>query len=189
MRIETTPLAGLLVVHLALAQDNRGCFMRLWDQEWKFTADSRQWDQDSISYSHLKGTLRGLHFQYKPHEQAKYVVLLEGKITDIAVDLRLDSPTFGNWFACELDSGMPRALFIPRGFAHGFVTRSDKCTVLYKMDAPYDPSLESGIVWNDTDLNIDWGITDPIMSDRDRGFGTFSLVSQELNRRYQNEQG
>lgn len=189
MRIETTPLAGLLVVHLDPVKDNRGCFTRLWDIQWEFCTDDLQWNQDSISYSRQKGTLRGLHFQHKPREQAKYVVLLEGKITDIAVDLRLDSPTFGNWVACEMDAAIPKALFIPPGFAHGFVTRSDNCLILYKMDAPYDPNLESGIVWNDPDLNIDWGITDPIISDRDRSFGTFSVVTQEVNRRYKNEQG
>ena len=189
MQIETTPLAGLLVVHLDSVKDNRGCFTRLWDIQWRFTTANSEWDQDSISHSRSKGTLRGLHFQFKPREQVKYVILLEGRITDIAVDLRLDSPTFGNWFACELDSAMPMALFIPKGFAHGFVTRSDNCLVMYKMDAPYDPTLESGIVWNDPDLNINWGITDPIISDRDRGFGTFSQASQELNRRYQNGQG
>lgn len=163
--------------------------MRLWDKNWKFATGESQWDQDSVSFSRLKGTLRGLHFQYKPREQAKYVVLLEGRIMDIAVDLRLNSSTFGKWFACEMEASMPRALFIPPGFAHGFVTRSDNCLILYKMDAPYDPNLESGIVWDDPDLNIDWGITDPIISDRDRSFGTFSLVSQEINRRYKNEQG
>ena len=183
MQIETTPLAGLLVVHLDPVEDNRGCFTRLWDIQWRVSAEDIQWNQDSISYSRPKGTLRGLHFQFKPREQAKYVVVLEGRITDIVVDLKLNSPTFGSWFACELDAAIPRALFIPRGFAHGFVTRSDNCVVLYKMDAPYDPSLESGIVWNAPDLNIDWGITDPIVSDRDRGFGSFSQVSQELYRR------
>ena len=127
--------------------------------------------QDNQAFS-PKGILRGLHLQLDPHGQAKLVRILKGRVIDVAVDLRKNSPTFGKSYAVELDGETQKMLFIPVGFAHGYVTLEDTL-FFYKCSNFYHKESESGIIWNDPDLNIDWGIKNPIISDKDSKLPTF----------------
>ena len=124
--------------------------------------------QDNHSSSTVKGTLRGIHFQRGEKAQAKLVRCVRGKVLDVAVDLRPSSPTYKQWQAFELSEENKRQLLIPRGFGHGFVTLTDHAEFLYRTDNPYAPEAEAGILWNDPELGIDWGISDPILSEKDR---------------------
>ncbi len=125
--------------------------------------------QDNQCLSITRGTLRGLHFQRSPFEQAKLVRVLKGAIYDVVVDIRPNSPNRGRWFGATLSAEESEQLFVPRGFAHGFVTLSEKSVVSYKMDAPYSPESEAGIKWNDPDLNIRWPVTydEVVLSEKD----------------------
>jgi dTDP-4-dehydrorhamnose 3,5-epimerase len=126
--------------------------------------------QDNHSFSRAPGVLRGLHFQTPPHAQAKFVRCVRGAVWDVAVDIRAGSPTFGNWVAAELSAENGDQLFIPAGFAHGFVTLLPDTEVLYKVTDFYAPQSESGLIWNDPDLALPWPLPagGPILSDKDR---------------------
>ncbi len=133
--------------------------------------------QDNQSWSRARGTLRGLHFQSPPAAQAKLIACLRGRILDVVIDLRVGSPTFGRHLAVELgDEGSQ--LFVPEGFAHGFLTLTDDVAVAYKVSAPYDPSLDGGVAWNDPDLDITWPVVPPgpCLSDRDRSLPRLSRL-------------
>ncbi|MDR2616267.1 MAG: dTDP-4-dehydrorhamnose 3,5-epimerase [Endomicrobium sp.] len=127
-----------------------------------------EFDQDNHSKSSVH-VLRGLHYQKKPYEQAKPVRCLQGQICDVAVDIRKESKSFGRWVIVELSEENKNMLYIPKGFAHGFVVMSNETQVVYKVSGKYSPEHESGIIWNDKKLNIDWKINfEPILSDRDK---------------------
>lgn len=130
--------------------------------------------QDNHSYSRPAGTLRGLHFQAPPHAQAKLVRCLRGRIFDVAVDIRRESPTFGQWVGLELSSENGKQLFIPVGFAHGFVTLEPDCEVAYKVNDFYAPDCDGGIRWNDPDIGIEWPVSNltPVLSDKDATLGS-----------------
>ena len=125
--------------------------------------------QDNHSFSKASGTLRGLHFQAPPHSQAKLVRCIRGRIFDVAVDIRRDSPTFGQWVGLELSAENGKQLFIPVGFAHGFITLDQECEILYKVNNYYAPDCDGGIAWNDPDLAIDWPLDELmlVLSDKD----------------------
>ncbi|MDD5490112.1 MAG: dTDP-4-dehydrorhamnose 3,5-epimerase, partial [Candidatus Moranbacteria bacterium] len=123
--------------------------------------------QDNHSLSARKGVLRGLHFQTPPNAQAKLVRVTQGKVFDVIVDLRKDSPTFGKWEGFEISADGFEMLFIPRGFAHAYCTLEDNTEFQYKVDGFYAPESDSGIIWNDPTLNIKWPIKDPILSEKD----------------------
>ena len=123
--------------------------------------------QDNHSFSAQKGTLRGLHFQKNPFAQAKLVRCARGAILDVAVDIRQGSPSFGRWTAVELSAGNKKQLLIPRGFAQGFLTLTDDVEILYKADQYYSPEADRSIVWNDPAIGVEWGITNPILSQKD----------------------
>jgi len=126
-------------------------------------------DMDFVQHNHSrssKGTLRGLHFQTAPG-QAKLVRCPRGKIFDVAVDLRRDSPTFGQWEGHELDDETHRQLFVPVGFGHGFAVLSEEADVTYMLSSTYDPATESGIAWDDPDVGVKWPVADPLLSERD----------------------
>ncbi|MGB0357150.1 MAG: dTDP-4-dehydrorhamnose 3,5-epimerase [Flavobacteriaceae bacterium] len=159
MQIEETKLSGCFLVTPDIHKDGRGYFMETYRQSWtdalgEFTGD---FVQDNQSFSHY-GTIRGLHFQTGEHAQAKWVRVLFGKILDVAVDLRSDSPTYGQYIAVELSAAKHNQLWIPKGFAHGFSVLSQTAVVCYKCDAYYNKEAESGIHPLDRSLNIDWGI-------------------------------
>src|SRR5271157_707434 len=130
--------------------------------------------QDNCSAS-VKGTLRGLHYQLH-HTQAKLCRVVEGEALDVAVDVRLGSPTFAKWTSVLLSAERHNQIFIPRGFAHGFVALSDSVQFLYKCSDVYDPSSEYGIIWNDPDLAISWGVTNPLISGKDAKNSTLASL-------------
>jgi dTDP-4-dehydrorhamnose 3,5-epimerase len=126
--------------------------------------------QDNQAFNARKGTVRGLHFQTAPHAQGKLVRVIRGAIWDVAVDVRAGSPSFGRWAAAELTAQGGEQLFVPRGFAHGYVTLSDDTELFYKVDGQYAPDLEGGVAWDDPDLALPWPLAgEPVLSEKDRG--------------------
>lgn len=176
-----TPIAGLLLVRPKLFRDPRGWFLESYNRDAFLGAGIPEtFVQDNHSQS-VQGTLRGLHFQTRPG-QAKLIRCTQGSIWDVAVDIRAGSPTFGSHFGCELKADDPLQLFIPVGFAHGFLVLSETAEVQYKCSNVYNPATESGIAWDDPDLRVPWplyGIT-PIISDRDRKNQSFQAFRTAL---------
>jgi dTDP-4-dehydrorhamnose 3,5-epimerase len=175
MNIQQLEIPGLALIECKRFTDDRGFFTERFRADlWKkWQPEHGGFIQDNYSWSKV-GVLRGLHYQLNPG-QGKLVTCLQGRILDVAVDLRRNSPTFGKHFKLELDSQQPRWLWIPVGFAHGFVVLSPEgAGVMYKVDAPYAPASEGSIVWNDPKLAIDWGIREPILSDKDRVAPSFA---------------
>lgn len=169
MKIETTPIQDLVIINPTVFQDERGYFMESYNQQ-KFAELGITIDfvQDNQSFS-KQGTLRGLHYQNPPFAQTKLVRVLQGEIIDVAVDIRKNSPTYGQHFAIKLSAENKKQLLIPQGFAHGFSVVSETAVVLYKCDQFYNKASEGGIRFDDPALNIDWGIDlkTAIVSDKD----------------------
>ncbi|MFQ5743415.1 MAG: dTDP-4-dehydrorhamnose 3,5-epimerase [Acidobacteriota bacterium] len=157
----------LILVEARGLEDGRGFFAELYKRS-VFAANGieDEFVQDNHSRS-VQGTLRGLHYQLQPQAQAKLVVVLRGRIFDVAVDIRRGSPSYGRWLGIDLDAGAGEMLYLPPGFAHGFCVVSDEADVLYKVTAEYAPELERGIIWNDADIGIRWPLTAPRLSARD----------------------
>ena len=170
MQVFETPIKGLLVIQPTIFNDSRGYFFESFNQE-KFnnlTKTNTQFVQDNRAFSSF-GVLRGLHYQNNPHAQAKLVSVLHGKVLDVAVDIRPNSETFGKHFSIELSAENKTQLFVPCGFAHGYVVLSDTAEFFYKCDNFYNKNAEGGIAFNDPQLNIDWQIdlSKAIISDKD----------------------
>ena len=166
---ERLRIEGVILVKPKVFGDNRGFFMESYKKS-EFIAGgiNTEFRQDNHSKS-SKGVLRGLHYQAPPFEQAKLVRCTRGKIYDVAVDIRKNSKTFGEYIRVELSEENKHMLYIPEGFAHGFVVLSDEAELLYKTSNEYAPSVDRGIRWNDEDLNIDWGIDfEPVLSEKDK---------------------
>jgi len=170
MKFKKAELEGVYIVEPAVFGDHRGFFMESWSKR-SFAEAGLHYDfvQDNHSSSTVKGTLRGLHFQRGERAQAKLVRCVKGAVLDVAVDLRPSSPTYRKWVAVELSAGNKKQMLIPRGFAHGFLTLTDDVEFLYKADNFYAPEADGGIRWNDPLLGVDWGIADPILSEKDSG--------------------
>jgi dTDP-4-dehydrorhamnose 3,5-epimerase len=170
VRFRETLLAGSFVVEPELVEDERGFFARTFcSREFAALGVDPVVAQCGISYNRERGTLRGLHYQIEPHQEAKLVACSRGRLFDVAVDLRPGSPTFGRWTAAELSADNHLSLYIPPGLAHGFVTLEPHTEVRYQISAPYSPDAARGVRWDDPDLNIDWPEVRPfIISDRDR---------------------
>ncbi|MBX9710867.1 MAG: dTDP-4-dehydrorhamnose 3,5-epimerase [Xanthobacteraceae bacterium] len=171
MNIERLPILDVLLVTPAKHGDQRGFFSEV------FRADSflkngiaAPFVQDNHVFSAQRGVLRGLHFQSPPHAQGKLVRCVRGAILDVAVDIRAGSPTFGHHVAVELSAANWRQLWIPPGFAHGYMTLEDNCEVIYKVTDYYAPESDRGIAWDDPSLGIDWRLphSDIVLSDKDR---------------------
>jgi dTDP-4-dehydrorhamnose 3,5-epimerase len=161
-------IQGLFILEPTIYEDDRGWFFESFHQE-RFrenTGYTKSFVQDNESFS-IQHVLRGLHFQLPPMAQAKLVKVLKGKVLDVAVDIRKDSASYGQYQKIELSDSNRRMFFIPEGFAHGFLALSDEVIFQYKCSNFYSPNHDSGIAWNDTDLNIDWGINHPIISKKD----------------------
>jgi dTDP-4-dehydrorhamnose 3,5-epimerase len=164
----TDTLPEVLVVDPAVHHDPRGFFVETYHYpRYRAAGIDVTFVQDNHSRS-ARGTLRGLHWQVAPHPQAKLIRVLQGEILDVAVDVREASPTFGRWAAVTLSAANFRQLYLPVGFAHGFLVLSDVADVEYKCSDVYDKAAERGLMWNDPDLGIDWPVADPILSPRDR---------------------
>jgi dTDP-4-dehydrorhamnose 3,5-epimerase len=181
MKITKTELEGVVIVEPAVFEDARGTFSETFSER-DFAAglaahgfEPPCFVQDNESRSR-RGVVRGLHFQKEPHAQAKLVRAATGRILDVAVDMRASSPTFGRHVAVELSAENRRQLFIPHGFAHGFVALEDDTTVMYKVDAYYAPESDGGVLWNDPALGIDWGIapSEAILSAKDAALPTMN---------------
>ncbi len=158
MKIETTPIQDLVIINPTVFEDERGYFMESFNQQSLQEAGINiHFVQDNQSFS-KRGTLRGLHYQNPPFAQTKLVRVLQGEIMDVAVDLRKNSPTYGQHFAIQLSAENNKQLMIPQGFAHGFSVLSETAVVMYKCDQFYNKASEGGIRFDDPALNIDWGI-------------------------------
>ena len=171
---EKQKIKDVILVKPKVFGDNRGFFMESYKKS-EFFANGITTEFNQVTHSKSQAhVLRGLHFQQKPYEQVKLVRCVKGRIYDVAVDIRPDSETFGQYVRVELSEENKYQLFIPEGFAHGFVVLSDEAELLYKTSNEYAPQADSGILWNDKDLNIDWGIDfAPILSEKDRIQQTF----------------
>lgn len=168
MEIKPLKLSGTFEIVPKIIGDARGYFLESYSEKI-FDADGLQtvWVQENQSLSEKKYTLRGLHFQTPPFAQAKLVRAVRGEILDAFVDLRKDSPTYGEWDAIHLSEENCKAVYVPRGFAHGFCTLTENTIIQYKVDNYYSPEHDSGIRWNDSDIGINWEIENPILSAKD----------------------
>ena len=174
MQVETAGLPGVVILRPRVFEDERGFFLESYNQETlRSHGIETAFVQDNHSRS-ARGTLRGLHFQIPPAGQVKLVRVVRGAIWDVAVDIRVGSPTFGHWVGAELSAENFRQLYIPSGFAHGFCVLSEEAEVLYKASHVYSPAHEQGIVWNDAALQIAWPVAEPLLSERDRRLGTLA---------------
>ncbi|ACK51632.1 dTDP-4-dehydrorhamnose 3,5-epimerase [Methylocella silvestris BL2] len=177
MDVKTTDLPGVLVLKPRRFADQRGYFVETYNRRTFAKAGvDAQFVQDNQSFSAKAGTIRGLHFQLPPAAQAKLVRAVRGAIFDVAVDLRAGSPTFGRWIGETLTAGGGEQLLIPRGFAHAFCTLEDDVEVAYKVDDFYAPTCDSGLIWNDPDLKIEWPVeaSAAVLSDKDAKLGRFA---------------
>lgn len=183
MKIESSPLPGCFIIHDTVFGDSRGGFFESFNRKTfqNLTGVDVNFVQDNQSTS-MRGVLRGLHFQKGDAAQAKLVRVLHGAVLDVAVDLRKDSETFGRYYSIELTSTSHTQLFIPRGFAHGFIVLSDTAVFFYKCDNYYDKSAEGGIIYNDPQLNIDWRLdsSEFVLSEKDKHNGTLQQYIETL---------
>lgn len=181
MKIEITPIKDLLIINPLIYEDNRGYFFESYNQRFfRELGIYTNFVQDNQSVS-VKGVLRGLHFQ-KIAPQAKLVRCIVGEVYDVVVDLRKSSETYKKWFGVKLSEDNMKMMFVPKGFAHGFVTLSDVAVFHYKCDELYMPSSDGGIIYNDPEINIDWGVdvSQLIMSDKDRVLPKLADIETDL---------
>jgi len=181
MKIETTPIKDLIIINPSVYEDNRGYFFESYNQRFfREQGIYTNFVQDNQSIN-VKGVLRGLHFQ-KIAPQAKLVRCIVGEVYDVVVDLRKSSDTYKQWFGVKLSEDNMKMMLVPKGFAHGFVTLSDVAVFHYKCDELYMPSADGGIIYNDPEINIDWGIdvNQLIMSDKDRVLPKLADIETEL---------
>jgi len=176
MEIIKPPIEGLLLIKPYIFGDDRGYFFESWSKDI-FVKNGLDFEfvQDNESLSG-KGVLRGLHFQNPPFAQGKLVRVIKGRVLDVAVDIRKESQTYGQYFSVELSEENKTIFWVPPGFAHGFITLEDDTIFTYKCTGVYNAASEGSLLWNDTDLNIDWRINTPLVSDKDllaESFETF----------------
>ena len=176
--VEEKEIEGIIIFETEVFRDDRGYFMEFYNEK-RFNhnlLENFSFKQDNISCS-KKNVLRGLHFQAPPYEQGKLIQVLKGKVIDVVVDLRMNSKTFGKHMKIELSSDNCKQLWIPPGFAHGFLTLEDDTLFSYKCTNHYSKNHEMDLLWNDENLNIEWGIENPIISEKDKKATKF----QDLN--------
>lgn len=178
MVIKGTKLAGVRVIEPQIFADARGHFLEIYqNQRYVTQSITDHFVQDNLSFS-TKDVLRGLHYQLR-QPQAKLVLVLDGRIFDVAVDIRLGSPSFGKWFGVVLSSEDYRQVFIPQGFAHGFCVLSETARVLYKCTDYHAPADERGLVWNDETLAIEWPVRAPVLSPKDAAYPSLKEISPD----------
>ena len=172
--LKNTPLKDLVLIDIDDFEDERGFFIESWHQkDFALAGLDLVFVQEGHSRSH-KGVLRGLHFQDMSAPMGKLLRCTAGSIFDVAVDLRVSSPTFGDWFVVELNAQQKTQIYVPVGFAHGFAALSEVAEVQYKMTGFYTPSSEGGIRWNDPEVGVEWPIENPVLSQRDQESQSFS---------------
>ncbi len=169
MKFTQTKLAGAYIIDIERLEDERGFFARSWcEQEFREHGLNPRLAQCSISFNRQRGTLRGMHYQIAPDEEAKIVRCTAGSIHDVIIDLRPESPTFTRWVGVELSAENRRMLYVPEGFAHGFQTLADNSEVFYQISEFYAPASARGVRWNDPRFGITWPLEVTTMSDKDR---------------------
>ena len=174
MQFHPTDLCGALLLELEPHEDDRGFFARLWcASEFAGQSLSGVLQQCSLSYNRQARTIRGMHYQIAPGEEAKIVRCIRGAIFDVLLDLRPGSPTFCRWIGQELSAENMLAFYVPEGVAHGFQTLTSDTEVLYMIAQPYDPTLARGVRWNDPTFGIQWPLPAGLMSERDRSYPDF----------------
>ena len=184
MNKKPTQFKGLYILENNYFNDDRGVFSEIWNQEKMLKNGLKNnFNQDNVSIS-KKNVIRGLHFQNQPHGQIKLVRVIKGKVLDVVVDIRKKSNTFGQYFSIELSEHNHLGLWIPEGFAHGFLSLEENSVFIYKCIGKYQPENEHTIHWNDPDLKIKWGIKNPIISTKDKNGISFNqyLTNNLLNR-------
>jgi dTDP-4-dehydrorhamnose 3,5-epimerase len=175
MRFEATDIPGCVVVHLERHEDKRGHFARVWDGAvFAEHGLNPTLAQCSVSFNRRKGTLRGMHYQVPPHAEAKLVRCTRGALFDVCLDLRPDSPAFRRWVGVELTPDNGRALYVPEGCAHGFLTLADATEVLYLISAPYVPEAAAGVRWDDPAFAIAWPGAVAVIHERDAAYPAFA---------------
>lgn len=174
MKVAIGSIPGMNLIEVIKSSDERGSFSNLFSRD-RLLAQGLDFQTEQVcgSVNKVKGTLRGLHYQAAPHEEAKLVHCLRGALFDIVLDLRPESPAFGNWCGVNLHTRNPQALYIPEGCAHGFQTQEDDTEVLYQLSASYYSHLQRGIRWNDSRFQIEWPMTPTVLSTRDAGYADF----------------
>lgn len=171
MKFLETGIEGAHLIELEPNVDERGFFARSWSQEeFRSRGLNADLSECSLSFNRRRGTLRGMHFQVAPHEEAKVVMCIRGLIYDVIVDLRKNSGTHLKWFATELSLDKGQLLYVPEGVAHGFLTLEDDSYIQYQIAASYAPEAARGVRWNDPLLNLEWPEPPTVISDRDRDF-------------------
>ena len=180
MKVIPTKIKDVLIVEPDIFNDNRGWFFESYSKEkLKEFGINADFIQDNHSFSATKGTLRGLHYQNNPHAQSKLVRCTKGAVLDVAVDIRKDSPTFKQWVSVELSAENKRQFFIPKGFAHGFLTLTDSTEFEYKVDNYYNKESEGCIRFDDKEIGINWGNDNPILIDKDANAPL--LINSDIN--------
>ena len=161
-------LPGVMLLQSVVHKDERGSFTQSWQaDDWRAAGLDVTFVQDNLVWNARSGTLRGLHWQREPHAQSKAIQCVKGALLDVVADVRPESPFYGKWIAVELKAGEGKTLFIPAGYAHGYVTTEDDTIVLYKVDQPWVPDAEESCRWNDPTLDVDWRCREPIISEKD----------------------
>jgi dTDP-4-dehydrorhamnose 3,5-epimerase len=169
MRVTDTPLPGVRVIEIAAHEDARGSFARVFCED-AYSSLAFRPKQINLSQNPHAFTLRGMHYQEAPHGETKVVQCVRGRIFDVAIDLRPDSPTYRTWFGLELSPAQHRLLFIPEGCAHGFITLDDDSDVLYLMGQSHHPAAQRGVRWNDPAFAVEWPAEPRVISPRDQAF-------------------
>ena len=169
MTLNETAVNGVFEIEPKVFGDNRGWFYESYSKEkFEKLGITAEFVQDNRSFSAQKGTLRGLHCQTDPKAQSKLITCLKGAILDVAVDIRKGSPTYMKWVAVELNEENKKMLFIPKGCLHGFVTLTENVEVSYKVDEYYSPENDRSICWNDAEIGVEWGVDEPVLSEKDK---------------------
>ena len=181
MKFSTTSLPGVFLIEPGAIDDNRGffmeCYVRRRFEEAGIAAD---FVQDNHSLSHSRGTVRGMHYQLNPKAQAKLIRVVRGEILNVVVDIRKGSPAFGRWESAVLSADNRKMLYVPKGFANGYCTLKADTEVCYKVDEYYAPEFDRTFRWDDPDIGIEWPVTDPILSERDRAAPPLTRVENNF---------
>lgn len=181
-RFEPLDLAGAVLVTPRVFPDDRGFFMETYKHsDFAAAGIGEPFVQENVSQS-TRGVIRGLHFQTGPHAQGKLVQALAGEVFDVFVDIRPESPTFGQWRGVSLSAESKQMLFVPSWCAHGFCVLSDRAQVGYKVTREYAPDAEGGLIWNDPEVGIEWPVGNPILAPRDEAWPTLAELSRGLGR-------
>lgn len=177
MRSLQGKLPGVFLMKLDRFEDERGAFTKSFEVEsFHELGLNCSWQQVCLSETATRGTIRGLHWQAKPFSEIKLIRCVRGSVFDVLVDVRVDSPCFGQWESYELSEGKPEALYVPEGIAHGFQSLEDNIELLYQISAPYIPGKQRGLRWDDCEIGIDWPLASKCLSNRDLMLPTFKAL-------------